>query len=351
MTGTLHCYSFHSVKGGVGKSTLSVISAIALAHEHPEIPVFLVDMDLTGTSLADVLPLLAPKWDGLAPDMPIDLLQAPSGFHTEEASRERMEERRDAEGAAAVGVPFLNDYLLFQTPSWDEETDVAPAAIAWGLRGGPDNLRVFPSSALPRDLERTLPVIYDEEHAAYLEGRLEYLLDALVSEDDGEVYVVFDTPPTIPGLSRSVLSLALRLSRQPKRTLARDEEMPPALHDATVDWRAYLVATLDRQDIRAAARWLPPDSAVVRLALNRVGSEEERNQLLRTALRKPAHESTAPTPESPEPAEEQHPYLDNPIWIEEDVALRELFRGDEPPPNLRKLLRKLDEDDEEEEGA
>lgn len=345
MTGTLRCYSFHSVKGGVGKSTLSVITAIALAQEHPTARVYLVDMDLTGTSLADVLPLEAPLWAGLAPDAPIDLLRSPSDFHTEAISRDRIEERGLVDGAAVVGVPFLNDYLLFQTPNWDEETDVSPTAIAWRLVGAPDNLRVFPSSALPRDLQRTLPVIYDEEHAAYLEGRLEYLLDALLS-DDGDVYVVFDTPPTIPGLSRSVLSLALRLSTPTKTTLADDDEMPPTLAKATVEWKAYIVATLDRQDIRAAARWLPSDSAVVRLAVNRVGPPEERNQLLLTALRWSPQPSDHPAPESPEPADELHPHLDHPIWIEENGALGKMFRSDVLPDNLRRYLRQLDEEEE-----
>lgn len=50
MTGALRCYSFHSVKGGVGKSTLSTFLALGLARRHPEAQVVLIDLDLTGMS-------------------------------------------------------------------------------------------------------------------------------------------------------------------------------------------------------------------------------------------------------------------------------------------------------------
>lgn len=346
MTATLRCYSFHSVKGGVGKSTLSVITAIALAHEHPASRVYLVDMDLTGTSLADVLPLLAPRWEDTSDGEPLDLLIPPTQFHTHQRSRELVEIREDSRASAAVGVPYLNDYLLFQTPDWDEETDVPPASIAWRLQGGPDNLRVFPSSALPRDLERAMPVIYDEEHAAYLEGRLEYLLAALASEDH-EVFVVFDTPPTIPGLSRSVLSLALRLSPEEKDTLSEDGDMPSALEAATVRWRAYVVATQDYQDIRAAARWLSvaENETVIRLVLNRVGGEEkQREQLHLRALREPASGDDVLGAEDHSALARLDPRVATPIWIEEDAVLQKLFRGEEAPPHLREHLRRLDEE-------
>ncbi len=122
MTSRLHCFSFHSVKGGVGKSTLSTFTACALAYEHPEAQVFLVDMDLTGTSLADVLPLEAPRWEGVGPDEPLDLLQRPDGFCSRLDSRKRMKTRglSPSDSTVATGVPFLNDYLLFAPKKWDE---------------------------------------------------------------------------------------------------------------------------------------------------------------------------------------------------------------------------------------
>ncbi|WP_437525469.1 P-loop NTPase [Sorangium sp. So ce726] len=332
----LRCYSFHSVKGGVGKSTLSVLTAVALADANPRSRVYVVDMDLTGTSLADVLPLEAPAWERVGPRDRIDLLAEPKDFHAHDESSSRIEERGQAptDITGAVSVPFLNDYLLFSPAKWDETMDIPPSAISWRLQDGPKNLRVLPSSALPRDLARALPVIYDEEHAAFLEGRLEYLFAALLHESE-EVFVVFDTPPTIPGLSRSVLNLAFRLSNNPKTPLSEDGFMLPTLGEARVEWRAFLVATQDYQDVRAAARWLdlvrPEDPDILRLLLNRVhGQEEQGRELHEDALRDRS----------------ANPHVLNPIWIKEEVSLQTIFRGEDCPPIVRDVLLKLDREPE-----
>jgi MinD-like ATPase involved in chromosome partitioning or flagellar assembly len=343
MTQRLHCYSFHSVKGGVGKSTLSVLTAVALSAAHPDAHVYLIDMDLTGTSLADVLPLVAPKWDGVGLADPIDLRQPPDGFHPHAASRPRIEERANApSGAAVIGVPFLNDYLLFTPRDWKEDQDVPPRAISWKLAKGPENLRVLPSSALPRDLARALPVIYDEEHAGFLEGRLEYLLAALLCEG-GDAFVVFDTPPTIPGLSRSVLSLALRLTREPKEALSEDGFMPQTLREAELNWSAMLVATQDYQDIRAAARWLdlvgPTDRDVLRLVVNRVSGDKRQRQALH--LEALGADSADPLAGA-DPLASANPLALNPTWVEEDRTLREIFRGEKAPPVLADVLKQLE---------
>jgi hypothetical protein len=333
------------VKGGVGKSTLSTLAAMALAHENPTASVYLIDMDLTGTSLSDVLPLEAPRWE----DGDIDLLNPPSQFWGRVESRGLVQYREVSPLDGPVGVPFLNDFLLFNTPNWDDAQDVPPASIAWKLEEGPDNLRVFPSSALPRDLERALPVIYDEEHAAFLEGRLEYLLASMTSAT-GEVFVVFDTPPTIPGLSRSVLNLALRLSHEPKTKLSKDGFMPAKLEQALVEWSAFLIATLDAQDIRAAERWLNlvTDETVVKLVVNRCGgdAQQERHLLLAT-LRDPSVRDRSSGAEDPAPIDRLNPFVANPIWIKEDTALQQIFRGEHAPPILGDLLKRLDGTQEE----
>ena len=297
MSGSLRCYSFHSVKGGVGKSTLSVLTALGLA-QRGDRRVTLIDMDLTGTSLADVLPLESPACEA-APDGTLSLLRSPTGFHSREDTRQLMEERdeqareaihRGTEARAARCVPFLNDYLLFATPDWDNQQDLPIESVLWRMRGfSPENsLRVLPSSALPVDLERIIPVVFDENHSGFLESRLEYLLDALVPEQ-GEAVVVVDTPPTIPGLSRSVLSLALRLSAgggTEKVSLSLQGGLPPRLKDAPVTWTAFLVGSLDRQDLRAANRWLSlvkeEERRHIRFLANRVGpgdKHEIREQL------------------------------------------------------------------------
>jgi hypothetical protein len=244
-------------------------------------------MDLTGTSLADVLPLEAPACE-TAEDGTLALLCPPKGFLSREDTRGLMEERDDLarealqknpEAHAARCVPFLNDYLLFATPDWDEQQDMPIESVLWRMRDfSPENaLRVLPSSALPVDLERIIPVVFDENHSGFLENRLEYLLDALVPEE-GEAIVVVDTPPTVPGLSRSVLSLALRLSAGEggrKQPLSLQGGMPPRLEKASVSWTAFLVGSLDHQDLRAANRWLSlvdeEERRHIRFLANRVG--------------------------------------------------------------------------------
>lgn len=329
MSGRLRCYSFHSVKGGVGKSTLSVATALGLSQRQGA-QVTLVDMDLTGTSLADVLPLEAPAWDDIHhPSDPLPLQERPSGFLSRTQTRVSMEMRDDiarteletdelgpVEDRAAHGVPFLNDFLLFATPDWDAQRDVPVESLLWRLGGAShDSLRVIPSSALPTDLERIIPVVFDESHSGFLEGRLEYLLDALVPEE-GEATVVLDTPPTIPGLSRSVLSLALRLSREEKVPLSQDGSMPERLKQAQVQWTAFLVSTMDRQDIRAATRWLslvePEEAAHVRFLINRSrpGDEQQLEHHLRAIV-----------------GDEPNALVNERRWVKEQRSL-ELFRSD-----------------------
>ncbi len=358
MTSRLTCYSFHSVKGGVGKSTLSTFTACALAQAHPNARVYLIDMDLTGTSLADVLPLEAPQWDGVGVNGVLNLLTRPNGFHSRKETRDCVKHRdRPTATPEAIGVPFLNDYLLFEPKDWDTENDIHHSAISWRMPTGPANLRVFPSSALPRDLSRAIPVIYDEEHAAFLEARLEYLLSAILEEEE-ETYVVFDTPPTIPGLSRTVLNLAFRLSRELKTPLAADGFIPFHLEDAVIDWRAKLVATQDYQDIRAVVRWLglveESDRSLVQLVINRArGARGGRENDLRLALTdfdsddvvKKGHQIAGIKKRQSVPREHEklrdpnevnvmnslNALIRNLVWIDEHNTFQEIFRSENTP--------------------
>lgn len=336
MTGTLRCYSFHSVKGGVGKSALSTMTALAEAQRG--CPTLLIDMDLTGTSLSDVLPVLPPRWPEIGGAL--DLRASPQGWMSESEAATALTRRRDTEeGPLAVGVPFLNDYLLFQTPNWDERTDIEdPTALGWKLPQAPDGLRVLPSSALPRDLEHILPVVFDEERAAFLEARLEHFLDSLVP-DDGERTLVIDTPPTIPGLSRAVLSLAIRLGRPGEKTpLAEDGRVPERLRAADIVWNAFIVSTMDWQDVRAAARWrallLDEEREIVRWIINRAPSKDTNRQaklaeILGPTLGRPptADDDGSEAPPLVDPASSvEIGVLDGVHWVEESTLLHGLFR-------------------------
>lgn len=336
MSGTLTCYSFHSVKGGVGKSTLSTFLAHNLASLRPETEVVLIDLDLTGTSLSDVLPLQAPRWT----DDVIDLRSRPTGsFHDRSETLRRIAARQPA-SPEMLQVTYLNDYLLWTDPDWSTDRDVEPSALRWAMRGAPPNLSVIPSSAMPADLERIIPVIFDEEHAAFLEARIEVLLDALVP-DDGERIVVIDTPPTIPGLSRSVLSLGLRLGHEPKRALADDEYIPARLLAGRVRWQIGMVLSVDWQDLRAAERWMalfgPDEQDILRIIINRAPSgvwDQLRAELFGGALGPSG--ATAPTlPTLSDFA------VDDFVVVPEDSFLQFFKRDGASPPSDDQLLRAL----------
>lgn len=259
----IRAVSFHSVKGGVGKSSLATMAALQCASENLNRPVYLIDMDLTGTSLADVLNLQCPRWDDESPITP-DLLETrdPADFHTLEESRLRVDQRNNelrnrSRAPQNLFAPFLNDFLLHEPTDEAREGDVRLNAICWRYAGAPPNLHVIPSSATPGDLDRIMPVIFDEQHAALLEARLETLLGKLVeSNGKNDITVIVDVPPTIPGLSRSVMSLGLRLSREKKEPLAAKGDIVTTLREPTVDWTLHLVTSPDPQDLRATERWL-----------------------------------------------------------------------------------------------
>lgn len=325
----LRVLSFHSVKGGVGKSTLATLAAHGAARRHPEMRVVLIDMDLTGTSLADVLPICAPRWaDGLP-----DLLKAPVDFWSRSESMDRLEERDDG-GAVRKTVPVLNDFLTFASPDWDAAHDIPAQALLWAVEG-PENLFVIPSSALPIDLEYTLPLIFDEEHSAYLESRLEYLLADLAQVP---TWVIFDVPPTIPGLSRAVISLALRLGGEPRAPLAKGGTLPGLLATTPIAWRAGLIATLDRQDHRALQRWIdqmqPEERPRFKVILNRVGGHVAPGQL--DLIWRQGAVDASPLDLGP-----RDDLLDDPLRIPEDAALQFFAHGADGTPPVHACIDAL----------
>jgi len=344
MTRTLRGLSFHSTKGGVGKSTLATLCAWAAAQREDRPPVYLIDMDLTGTSLADVLPLRAPRW-GDAEVMPKRFKRGrpqPSGFWLRDESFERLESR-SAGGHLRITVPVLNDYLLFATPDWSPGNDMPLEAVCWAVEDGPPNLRVLPSSALPADLSRTLPIIFDEEYTAYIEGRLERLLNQVV-ERHTNAWVIFDVPPTLPGLSRAVASLGLRLGRAPKQPLSQDGVIPRPLQDSEVHWMNCLVASLDVQDNLALARWVqlvqPAERARFQVVVNRATEQEVRSGAM--WQRQPTMRINA----SPEDALQLSPLgldplLEAALPIDEDKHKRIFAREGLPPTEALGGLEKL----------
>lgn len=332
---SLRCVSFHSVKGGVGKSTLSYLVARELAKTER---VALIDADLTGTSLADVLDLRPPHWNPVGPADPLPLHTPPDGWREVGKSVALLDERSALSNGHAQKVPLLNDFLLWTKDRYDPERDVDPRALFWKLPESDalcENLFVIPSSALPNDLGQILPLIYDELHAAYLESRFEWLLHWILEKTSIRT-IVFDTPPTIPGVSRSVLSMAIRLPQY--RDLAEDGGTPRMLTKQLtypIQWTPCLVATPDTQDLGAANRWLEASGSAeeqeeidrILVVLNRADDAWEN-------LKDPLIQSLSPqfSPDEPGAPRLACPaVLQNPVVVREEAAMR-LFRKHSASP-------------------
>jgi len=335
----LALYSFHSVKGGVGKSTLATLNALQLAKKHPDARVLLVDMDLTGTSLADVLPLQAPR---VSEDNVLALDSAAAEWCSVDDTRAAVRRRGDEVDPRQRHVAFLNDYLLFAP--LDGSLDADPRSLFWKYNGAPKNLDVLPSSALPRDLQRILPVIFDEHQSAFLEARLETLISRVLSSDRNEadetlrdLHVVLDVPPTIPGLSRAVLSAVMRLSaRDGVVDLADNRPTDRVFQDIeTRRGRAFVVTSRDLQDLRAAARWLRATTDDrVRVIVNRSdeGSAVQMRDELRDALGGAPTGSVLDAPTESADASDWAPQFASAIWVPNNPSLR-IFRAEDAIPN------------------
>jgi hypothetical protein len=256
MKAKLIAQSYHSVKGGVGRSALANRAAVMLAAEVPGRSVYVIDTDFFGTSRADSGSLRAPRWSASDTVRPATLLAAPDSFYSPEETTRRVTLRHQTRRGLKddIVVPFLDDYILFQTKDWDK--DVHVSAIAWHAAGSSPNLRVIPSSALPNDLRWMEPIVADERHAAFIESRMEHLLAAILELHPGrETCVVFDCPRGFHGVSHAILSIGLRLSEKPMQHLSDDGGTPLALVDADVNWKIRVVVGEDTADRAAVARW------------------------------------------------------------------------------------------------
>ena len=324
-----HAWSFHSVKGGVGKSTLAVLCAARLSQDHK---VVLIDADLTGASLSDVLPLWAPYWD-----KELDLSAKPSG-HQDPA--DLVQKRLDASDATPVGVPYLNDWLRYPRDSEWKSKEYDVESLLWRPHDEqlPQLLRLIPSSALPADLWSVLPLLYDEGFSAFAESRLEWLLNGLLNL--GYRRFVFDTPPTLPGFSRAVMSMALRLPSSER--LAPEGLAPETVERARWTWRPCLVTTQDTQDLLATERWLsaldPRDRREIQVVLNRFDKAESavRSVVTRALLNKKFEEAQL--------TEKQPSILDGEIAIiplHQDYRLFDAWRQFELPVPMPRPISDL----------
>ena len=278
MTRTVRIQAFCSVKGGVGKSTLACLSAMAHADRGS---VVVIDADLTGTSLADGLRLQAPDLPETE-DGHLDLTQPPADqwLSTAEQEQRRAERRRtdDENAYSPIGIPYLNDALLYRPDDEEAEHDCRVDSMLWQMPGA-NSIQFFPSSPLRRDTDRILGYLYNEDHSE-VARRLAWIIANLLELRPETTSIVLDLPPGLYGFSIATLALLAHIDARTSR------DRYPDWDDMGIRWEIdpCLVVSEDSTDlfssIEAHMEWreyLPR----LRMILNRAttGREEVRRRV------------------------------------------------------------------------
>lgn len=266
--------TIHSQKGGVGKTLIGLYLARRLSQNlggwKPERTVF-IDADLTGTSIAEGLPLIAPKEKEIGH---LDLVNTrgllkqlsssdkPVGFLPQPNSRK---------------VKFLNDLLVCPPEVYRSTLEDRPGGnnfsrrtLLWRIDPGSlqeylheieststsdlelDRLRIIPSSGLPRHIAHCVPLVYKEGITEYLERRLAEIVCSLWTkswEPAGPFdSIVIDTSPMLRGISRAVLKL--------HRVLVDEDRRSQLDLSCKIDRKALFVSSSDTQDLVDTGRAL-----------------------------------------------------------------------------------------------
>lgn len=235
MSRPLRIHAFCSIKGGVGKSTLAVACATRLARDDGKI--VLIDVDLTGSSLADGLVLRAPAIT-LDEGGQMDLTApATERFLSPEETERLRDERQVAPRAPRRPPPFVNDALTFTGRG---ERDCNPSALLWRHSEIP-SLQIIPASPLRTDVSVAVGWLYNQEHFLFAE-RLGQILFALRQNQPDLSDVVLDLPPGTFGFTHAVLSMIALLAS------GKDVPGVPRLSEsgAEVAANVFLVTTQER---------------------------------------------------------------------------------------------------------
>jgi len=243
MTHTTRITAVFSAKGGVGKSSLACALAFAAAAEGRRVWVW--DLDMFGTSLADGLGLLAPRLHTRRDNGEFEMNVPPDGQFLEpsqimEGRRARLLARR-----GAMGIPFLNYAFHF---SRHGDVDCRLDALCW-KHPQEETIRWLPSSPLNHDVIRAVDQLHGnrDDPLAWMR-RFSWLLHAAWALDPAIDDHILDLPPGLFGFTREVVRLLT--------TLAQDDPFPAdfaPLPELTQSWdpRFFLVASPDRNDLKA----------------------------------------------------------------------------------------------------
>lgn len=213
-TTSKYLVTIHSQKGGVGKTLIALYLARRFVEGLQPLPpgkdwapdglrTVLIDGDLAGTSLADVLPLSTRTLNGSK--LTADEVDSYLGTSYQGWDRNAR-------------LAFLNRYLFCDPWHYGRFQEENPGALDgfgmqhllwWPEDRFRDWLAVIPASAFPVDIAEGIPHIFKEDITHFLHKRLTDLVLALWVGKGVKSFdvVVIDTPPTLYGVSRVVLDL------------------------------------------------------------------------------------------------------------------------------------------------
>ena len=277
----IHIHAFISIKGGVGKSALSVLCGHLLAQRGRRCVV--IDADMTGTSLADGLQLCAPKANLLASGG-VDLTIPPRGeeYWSSKETDELRDRRRDSRWKhQPPPPPYLNDALTFTRE--EGAPDCRIDAMLWRPdRDRDTGIYFLPSSPLPQDLALAMDWLYEQEHWDF--GiRLAWILIAICQQRSDLTDIVIDLPPTFLGFTQATLGM-LKVLEGVSGTAPAHGFPKPADYGLQFHAHPFLVTTIDRNALLPSVEVLADAVSNFRnfvLLLNRGGRPEIEDFLIK----------------------------------------------------------------------
>lgn len=174
-------YTIHSQKGGVGKTSIAVAIAgfAAIFHEKKTL---IIDADLTGTSLIDIPNFSSNNSSTEKPHYFNELILAnPNDFRKYTPITDFSGNR--LETSERYLEPFYQS-----VPSYK-------------------NISYLPASPSLSDIQKTIPLISQEDHLSFFRLRMEDIL--VTAMMDGFEVIIIDHPPGLYGISTASLNIVL----------------------------------------------------------------------------------------------------------------------------------------------
>lgn len=220
-------YSIHSQKGGVGKTSLAIAIAGLEAIFNGK-KVLLIDADLTGTSIKDVLGDNSIQYEYINKV----ILAAPNDFmkYTPIISKLKNKNSTTPGGLHGLSYKSLIDQNIFFSPSSPDYNDVL----------------------------EIIPLISQEDYLHFFKHRFE---DVIVTAfNDGFEVIILDLSPGFHGLSKNICDMMFEqiIAQINKRENKTTEDTrldilfhsSPSNYGLTIEPRVVFVTTSDKPDYR-----------------------------------------------------------------------------------------------------